>query len=135
MKSVEVNWNPTRRQLKQFGVICLAVLPFVAWMWGAAATTIGYFAAVGLVVAVLSFVFPAAAKWIFVALSLIAIPIGLVLGEVAMLVMYFGVFLPIGLIFRLMRRDALGHRRPPSAETYWQPKKQPSHVSSYYRQF
>ena len=55
------------------------------------------------------------------------------LGEIALLVIYFGVFLPMALLFRLLKRDALQLQRDPRAATYWQTKKQPTHVASYYR--
>ena len=57
-----------------------------------------------------------------------------VLGELGMLCVYFGVFLPIGIIFRLMRRDALQLKTARSSTSYWQPKSQPRDATRYYRQ-
>jgi hypothetical protein len=68
-------------------------------------------------------------------LTIITFPIGVVVGEVVMMAIYFAVFLPIGMIFRLMRRDALERGIDKSAPTYWQPKKQPAKVDSYFRQW
>jgi hypothetical protein len=58
----------------------------------------------------------------------------MVVGEVVLAAVYFGIFLPVGLIFRLMKRDALQLKRDPQQATYWQLKKQPSGAASYYRQ-
>jgi hypothetical protein len=55
-------------------------------------------------------------------------------GELAMLLIYFGVFLPIGLLFRAAGRDALQRRFDPSQNSYWQAKKQPHDIASYFRQ-
>ena len=33
MKLVEINWNPTDRQLRQFGMIALVALPALGWLW------------------------------------------------------------------------------------------------------
>ena len=35
MQLVEINWNPTERQLRQFSSMCFIGLPFIGWLWGA----------------------------------------------------------------------------------------------------
>ncbi len=135
MKLVEIQWNPSDRQLRQFGVVCLFALPLIGWMWHATHLTISVLGAAGLVVGVTSLLAPKAVKPVFIGLSIVAIPIGMVLGELVMLLIYFGVFLTIGMAFRLMRRDALQLHVDRDADTYWQPKKQPPSTISYYRQF
>ena len=42
-----MNWNPTDRQLRQFGLTALAALPALAWLWRGGPTTILIAAAVG----------------------------------------------------------------------------------------
>ena len=134
MRLVEINWSPTNRQLRQFGIICLFALPLVGWLWGGSLTVLAGLAAVGLVLATVGVAFPIALKPIFLALTILVTPIGMVIGEVAMLLIFFGVFLPIGVIFRLVKRDALKLKVDQAAESYWQDKKQPSSAASYYRQ-
>jgi len=134
MKLVEINWEPTDRQLRQFGVICLVALPLVGWFWGANTLTLGLIAGIGLLLAIVSIVGPQAVKPLFLALTIVATPIGMVIGEVAMLSIYFGVFLPMGLLFRLLRRDALQMKMERNAKTYWQEKSKPSSMAAYYRQ-
>jgi hypothetical protein len=134
MAIVEINWNPTNRQLRQFGVICLFAIPLLGWIWGVELRTLGWLGLVGLVLALVGVVAPKAIKPVFLALTVVTTPIGMVLGEVVMLLVYMGVFLPIGMIFRLTRRDALQLKLDRQARTYWQPKQQPRDVSSYFRQ-
>jgi hypothetical protein len=134
MSLIEVQWDPTQRQLRQFGVICLFALPLIAWIWGARTQTIGILAGIGLALAVLGYVLPALVKPVFVGLTLITLPIGLVIGEIAMLLIYFGMFLPLSLMFRLVGRDALQVKTNRSASTYWHLKKQPKDTASYYHQ-
>jgi hypothetical protein len=55
-------------------------------------------------------------------------------GELAMLLIYFGVFLPIGLLFRTAGRDALQRGFDRNRKSYWQVKKQPRDGASYFRQ-
>ncbi len=134
MALIDINRDPTTRQLRQFGVISLCVLPLVGWLWGAGRPTLGWLAVIGGVIAVTSLTWPKAVKPLFVGLTLLTAPIGIVVGELAQLLIYFGVFLPIGLIFRLMRRDTLQLRLDREAKTYWRPKPPPRHAASYFRQ-
>ncbi len=135
MKLVEMNWNPTDRQLRQFGVITLVALPGLGWLWGGSPTTIGVLAAVGAVLAAVGLLFPQGLKPVFVGLSLLTSPIGIVVGEMAMILIYFSTFLPMAILFRLMKRDRLQRKLDRQAETYWQPKQQPAGPRSYYRQW
>jgi hypothetical protein len=135
MKLLEFNWNPTDRQLRQFAAIAGIALPLVGWLWGAPQVALGGLAVAGVLLACCGFVLPKMVRPAFIALMVIATPIGMVVGELAMIMIYFGLFLPIGLCFRVMRRDALALNLDRDATTYWSPKKQPTSVSSYYRQF
>ena len=135
MKLVEMNWEPTDRQLKQFGVIALVALPALAWFWsGGNLTAVSISGGVGALLAGLGLLVPRSLKPIFVGLCVLCIPIGIVVGELAMLVIYFGLFLPMAILFRIISRDRLKRRFDRQAETYWEPKRQPSGPASYYRQ-
>lgn len=134
MKLVEFNWNPTNRQLRQFGVICLFALPLLGWLWNGGPHTLIILAVVGFIIAGASMVLPATMKPVFIALMIAATPIGMVLSELAMLLIYYAVFLPIGLAFRLARRDALHMKLDRNKDTYWQPVDTLRDVASYYRQ-
>ncbi len=134
MKLIEINYHPTVSQLRQFGVICLIGLPLLGWVWGAGMSTLVILAVIGLVLAAVGAVMPAVLRPIFLGLTIIASPIGMLIGELAMLMIYFGLFLPMGLFFRIVGRDALHLKINKSGNTYWQPKKTPEDVAAYYRQ-
>ncbi|MEQ9407222.1 MAG: hypothetical protein RIK87_05825 [Fuerstiella sp.] len=134
MKLIEFNLQPTDRQLRQFGLIFLVAAPALAWLWGANTTTITTLALVGLLLAVVAIASPTVLKPLFLALTIVATPIGMVIGELAMLTIYFLLFLPFGLAFRISKRDSLQLRIDKNKDTYWQPKKQPVEIASYYRQ-
>ncbi len=134
MKLVEINWNPSARQLRQFAGIGLLALPLLGYFWTHNLTVVGWLAALAAVIALAGWFKPALIKPLFLGLTLIAAPIGMLLGELAMLLVYFGMFLPVGLVFRLLGRDELQLKADRGATTYWQPKKQPKDVASYYRQ-
>lgn len=134
MKIVQMNWQPTDHQLQQFGMISLLALPGIAWFWGASQPVLTTLLAVGVVFAVTGLVWPGLLKFPFVGLCLVTSPIGLAVSETILMLMYLLVFLPIGGVFNLMRRDAL-ELQPQKVDSYWKPKPQPGNVASYYRQW
>ena len=75
-----------------------------------------------------------AVRHIFVTWSVIAFPIGWVVSRLALGLLFYGVFTPIGLLFRLIGRDALMRRRPTGQDTYWTTTGPPPSASSYFRQ-
>lgn len=127
------NWHPQPRQLRQFAAVALVAFPLAAWWWHAA--TAGWsLAGFGMAWAVLGLIHPLAIRPLYLALSAVALPIGWVLGEILLALVYYGLFAPLGLAMRLAGRDPLQRRLAPEAETYWQPKKQPAGPGSYLRQ-
>jgi len=134
MALIETNWNPSSRQLRQFGGLCLVALPLLAWLWSGSPTVITVLTVIGSLIALIAWVYPRAIAPLFVGLMLITLPIGMVVGELAMFLIYMTVFLPIGTYFRLTSRDRLRLKLDRQATTHWQPKRQPSSVASYYRQ-
>ena len=135
MSLIEIIWSPSPKQLRQFGLLCLVALPLLGWLWGGNSTSIGLLVGIAGLIALLAFVQPRCVSPLFVGLMLLAAPIGMVVGELAMLTIYFGIFLPTSLLFRIMRRDALQLRIDREAKTYWQAKSEPKDMSSYYRRY
>jgi hypothetical protein len=147
MAVVEINWTPTHRQLRQFGAAGLLALTglgaLVLWrhsffgMHLNVSTTqglaLGLWAAAALC-GLLAAVAPAALRPLYVALLVITWPIGFVVSHVIMAVLFYGLFTPIALIFRLMRRDAMQRRFDPSATTYWTPRQPVTDLKQYFRQ-
>ena len=135
MKLIQANWQPTRRQLRQFSGTCLVVLPVLGWLWGVSENVMIALTGGGLLIGLDGYALPKSVQPLYLTLMVITTPIGIVLGELAMLTIYFGLFWPMGLVFRLLRRDALQLQLDREQTTYWQPKPQPRNVPSYYRQF
>ena len=52
----------------------------------------------------------------------VATPIGRAVFGLALLVLYYGLFTPVGFVLRLLGRDALELRPHGSLSTYWKPK-------------
>jgi hypothetical protein len=135
MKLVEINWSPSARQLRHFGLLCLVVLPLLGWLWGADSRANGVLIGIAAILAAAGWWRPNFVRPLFIGLMLIAAPIGMIVGELAMVLIFFGVFLPISFLFRLMRRDALKLKMEREAVSHWQPKHEPDDISSYYRRY
>lgn len=135
MAIVQFNTNPSDRQLKQFGAVCVVALPLISWLWTRNATVAAWAGAVGILLCGTGFLLPRALKPIFIGLTIITIPIGFVIGELAMLLIWFGVFLPLAVLFRMMGRDSLSRRSANDDESFWRRREAPSDIRRYYRQW
>jgi hypothetical protein len=77
-------------------------------------------------------------QWIrpvYVGWTIAAFPIGWTVSHLMLGLMLYGLFTPVALVFRMLRRDPLRRQKPTSVTTYWQTKLAPTDVSSYFRQF
>jgi hypothetical protein len=97
--------------------------PTVALILGALALSIG---GAGLVR-------PSLVRPLFVGWTRVTRPVGEVVSTIVVAVIFAGVFVPVGLLFRVLGRDTLALRRRASP-TYWQPKTRPRDARSYLRQ-
>ena len=84
-----------------------------------AQTTAYVLFAIGGLSAVFSLAMPAANRVLYLTLVVITTPIGLVLSFVIVGALFYGMFTPVGLFFRLIGRDPLKLKFDPAAETYW----------------
>jgi hypothetical protein len=144
MPMLPIPWKPDARQLRQFGLCGLVAVPLLGWfLLGRTAPTgwtgsqwgfFGCFLAAGAALGGLALACPRALGPVFVAASLITLPLGLVVSEAALLVLYFVVLTPLALLFRLFGRDPLQRRFEPQAATYWAPRRQPDDPGRYFRQ-
>lgn len=135
MALVEFNADPTDRQLKQFGGVCVLALPLVAWLWTGSSGTVLVAAGAGAVLCAIGMVAPGILKPVFVGLTILTIPIGMLVGELALLLIYFGVFLPLGLVFRITGRDSMQRKPASDAETYWEQRTPVKDARRYYQQW
>lgn len=135
---LDVNWNPSRRELRQFGWLCLlfgaligAIVAYRSSAWNAAVVIW----AVGSVAAILGMTKPALLKPIFVGWVAAAYPIGWIVSNLVLAATFYLVVTPIGLLMRLIGRDPLGRRRHGSPGSYWVPHEPSRDPASYFRQF
>jgi hypothetical protein len=132
----DLNRNPTRRDLVSFGVIVAAGMATIAGLlhhYGHEERALVCLA-VGGAVLVLSWV-PPIGRRLYVLWMGLGMTIGFFTAPVVMLVVYFVVVVPVGLWFKLVRRDAMRRRLDPQATSYWEDYPRSKEPASYVRQF
>ena len=93
-----------------------------------------FLASLAVVVGGLGLIKPAGVRWIFVGWMVLVFPIGWLISQSLLVIVYFVFLTPLALVFRLAGRDILRRRRL-SLESYWLPKDTPSDVARYFRQY
>jgi hypothetical protein len=133
----EIPRSPPPRTLRQFAALCVVIFGgAAAWRWSRA----GAFdlrtalLALGGLAGAAGLARPALIRPLFVGWLMLTFPVGWAVSRIILLVMFFGIFTPIALLFRMTGRDALQLRRGVRRDSYWIPKRPPT-GESYYRQF
>ena len=122
MAMIEINRDPSRRQLNQFGVIWLlffTLLTALSWLELGSPSVAAALAGAALGVPLLGSAVPAFMRLVYVGMSTLAWPIGFVVSHVVLLLVWALVVTPIGLLLRLAGYDPMARRFDPDAETYW----------------
>lgn len=135
---LQIDWNPSEKTLRQFGPIALVgfglLAAVCAWRVPVPGLAVALLA-IGVATCVLSFVYRPAVRYVYVGMSLVGYPIGMVVSFVLMAVLYFGLITPIGWVLRLCGYDPLERALAPRAETYWKPRRNRTDPASYFGQF
>jgi hypothetical protein len=92
-------------------------------------------AVLALSVGPLGLIWPRAVRPVHVAALIATFPIGWLVSHLILAGLFYGLFTPLGLIFRLQGRDALGQGHRPDRGTYWAEKPMPANLGRYFRQF
>ncbi|MFQ5527094.1 MAG: SxtJ family membrane protein [Thermoanaerobaculia bacterium] len=135
---IDLNLNPNHKELRQFSIALIAATGIVGgllwWKFGPNPWS-QYLWVGGPIVGLLGLAIPIAIKPLFIGLSVIAFPIGIVLGTVALAIVYYLMITPIGLVFRLIGRDPLHRKFDRETPSYWIKREQSRGVVRYFQQF
>jgi hypothetical protein len=138
---LKLDLKPKPHILKQFaffGVVGLALIAFAilrlcgAWSFTHPAFLVA--SGIGVLQLVLFLVgVTVVTAWLYAGLMIVAFPIGFVLSQVLMAAIYYLVMTPIGLVFRLIGRDAMGRKLELSKPSYWHDRGPQRSPSSYFK--
>lgn len=147
MSLVRIDWNPETRTLRQFGLIGVVAFGALAGLahyrlavfaglpTGAVRPTVMALLGCGVYCGLLAPLAPRGLKPLYLLMTLIGAPIGLVVSTVVMLAVYYVVITPVAVLFRIIGRDALHRKFDPAAATYWIRRQPPENTKRYFRQF
>lgn len=128
------SWSPTERQLKQFACAAPVGFGLVGWMlarFGLQPWWPWTGAGFGLLLLAVGLARPLALRPLYALVIALATPIGWLASTLLMLVFYYLVVAPMGLVFRLFGRDALQLR---GGGSRWRTRPDSRDPESYYRQ-
>jgi hypothetical protein len=138
MAMIEINWSPGNKELRNFGRIALIALLIITllfyWKGLALDWALIIFAA-GVVIFIVSLISLQLTRIIYLGLTLVTLPIGLVISHVLLAVLYFLLITPMGLLFRLIGRDLMHRKFDVDTKSYWHPRDTPKDIERYFRQF
>ncbi len=139
MSLVMINFQPSRKELRDFGLASVVMLTIIALLLHhfkglGTSWTLGICAA-GLLIFIISRINVRLIKPVYVTLTLLTVPIGWVVSFIIMAVFYYLVITPTGLFFRFIGRDSLRRKFDRSASTYWVSHRKPDSVKRYFNQF
>jgi hypothetical protein len=135
---IDLNLNPSKKELRTFGLCALAFLCLVGWIVARRSGSIptgATIGGVGLILAVLGFTVPQALRPVWVVLMVVNYPIGWVVTHAVMGLIFYLVVTPVGVIMRLTGRDPMERGFDSSAKTYWKPRHFDPSSSRYFRQY
>jgi len=90
---------------------------------------------VGLVIGIPGLLQPALVRWVFVGSMVLTFPIGWLVSQLMLALLFYLLVTPAALFFRLRGRDVLGRKRTSDCSSFWAKKEMPRDVRSYFRQF
>jgi hypothetical protein len=92
------------------------------------------FGTLALLLVVVGLIWPTLLRPVFISAMVVTFPLGWLVSHLLLLALFFGLFTPLALVFRIFGRDALALRMRPEYKTYWTDKPAALGVRSYFRQ-
>lgn len=139
MSLIKINLKPTDKDLRLFGraaVIASLLIAAVFYLVkGLAIQWCVVIVGVGVLIFVCGMVSLTLVRWIYLGLTMLTFPIGLVISFLVLAIFYYGLLTPLGLFFRLLGRDPLRRKFDKAAKSYWIPHRPCESNERYFSQF
>jgi hypothetical protein len=136
---IELNRNPSRSQLRWFaglwfpafwGLVGFLLyrrlgagpIPYTVWAAAAAVSVAGLIA-------------PRFMRWVYLGMMTVTYPIGWTVSNLILMLVYYLVLTPTGVIMRLVGRDPMQRELERDVPTYWVPRETDRSPSRYFRQY
>lgn len=137
MNFSDIPRNPDNRMLRQFAGLWILFFGGIAlsqYFRSHNTTAAIVLGSLAVCVGVPGLLFPRMLKPIFVGWMVLAFPIGWLVSRIILMLLYFGVFAPVGFLLRVTGHDPLRLKKP-DVESYWEEKTQQTSLRRYLKQF
>lgn len=138
MALVEINRDPSQRQLKWFGGLFglfFGLIGGMAWWRYQSPNVASIIWAIAVSVVVIFYAYPPLQKPLYLSWTYLTFPIGWAFSHLLLALTYYLIFTPIGLAMRLFGRDPMQRRFEPDTDTYWVKHNPGGDAARYFRQF
>jgi hypothetical protein len=128
---------PSPRMLRQFAAICLVFFGALAYLFFRRGSPLlgAAFAIVSVTVGSLGLARPEAIRPFFLGWMGLTQPIAWAISHLLLGCLLYGLFTPVGVLFRIIGRDALAVRRSAAQTSYWTRRGPTTDLRRYFRQF
>ena len=138
MSVIEIPWNPTQRQLRQFAqLLTIFSVAFAGWLFyrDAAPPWLIIVVSVGILLGGLGIVWPRLLRWIYVGWMVTVFPIGWLISHALLGLIFYALITPVGLLMRCCKYDPMQRRWDRTAKTYWQARPKNDDAERYFKQY
>jgi len=139
MALIEVNKNPSQRDLKTFALVLMPLFTLIVGLLVYRGTgALAWSAPIwcfGASVAALYFAARDAIRYLFIGWMYAAFPIGWTISHAILAIVFYGIMTPIGLCMWLFGYDPMTRKLEPQAASYWKPYPQNQNPRRYFRQY
>jgi hypothetical protein len=137
MRWSDLPLSPSPATLRWFGVLAAFFLAGLAgWQFVVhdRAVLAGVLGGAALAVGLVGLGSPQLLRPVFVGWMVLLFPVNWLVSHLVLACLFYCIFTPVGLFFRLVGRDALARRFHSEQDTYWVDKPGGADVHSYFRQ-
>lgn len=137
MALVDINWNPSNRDLRVFAGLqwlFFGAIAGAAWKRHDAPGIVAIVIGISTLVVIVGLIAPQRIRPVYVGWMVAVFPIGWVVSHAILAAVYFLVFTPIGWLLRATGYDPMERRWDRTATTYWKPRPEPPETRRYFRQ-
>lgn len=138
MALIDINFNPTAKELRWFGFIIFVFFALIAGIvfWSTGGTRAPFvLVIVGILISAVYYSVPPLRLPVYRLWMHLVFPIGWVFSHLLFGFLYYGIVTPIGSLMRLFGHDPLHRRRVTGASTYWAEHQPDTDPARYFRQF
>ena len=137
MSLFSIQTKPTARVLRQFAAAWLIFFLLAAanQIWRKAHVPLGVVFGAVATVGIAGLARPGIVRWLFIGSSIVAFPIGWVVSQITLALMFYGVVTPMALFWRMRGRDVLQLRPGKDQTTFWMERGPDPPPERYLKQF